>query len=213
MNPLDQPRRRRHVTVLLVALVSVVFTAACSNGDDDALADTESVDSSQASSESGDSGAGQSESNATEGSEGGEVLGTARATLPSPGSVTVPLRLDVVRLERHDDLVEVTAHIVNEAPEPTGDEDALDYSPYSSFGGDRYDVSNVGLVDASNQKLYLAIIDSDDVCVCTTGTSSVTMQPGDAWTITATIGGVPDDVEQLDVRVPGFPNVTGITLR
>jgi hypothetical protein len=229
MNPQDRPRRRMRsgAAMAVLALTLVVGTAAACSGDDDEKADTESVNSSNPLTESNSSGSGDdnnddSDSNGepSNGGSGGQVLGTSRANLPADttdsGTPSIPLRIDVTRLERHGDLVELTVELTNEAE--ADDSGATTFAPWSMFGDgpaavSRYDTSEVGVVDGASQKLYMAIIDSEDVCVCTEGTASVTVQPGDSWTIQATIGGVPDDVDQLDVHVPGFPNVVGIPLR
>jgi hypothetical protein len=79
----------------------------------------------------------------------------------------------------------------------------------------RYDVSGLGLVDGEQQMLYLPAYDSEGNCLCTfTGSGGSTqVRPGEPLTIEATFGGVPEDVEQFDVRIPGFPAVSGVAVQ
>jgi hypothetical protein len=223
---------RRSGPAVITSVVAVAMAAlllGC-GGDDDPLADTESIDSS-----SPDAGDGQGSSGDATGSgddtgsdeaddtgsssddSPGEVLGTARASLRANAidNRSTPIRIDVVRLERHGDLVELGLVLTNEAEAPPEGQDAQDFQLDSMLGGGpgvnaRYDASNVALVDGDAQKLYLPVLDSADTCLCSGGLGAVDTPPGGTLTLDATYGGVPDDVESLDVRIPNFPVVTGV---
>ncbi|HEY8547775.1 MAG TPA: hypothetical protein VIL36_22095 [Acidimicrobiales bacterium] len=220
-------RRWTAAAVAGVAVALVALVTGCT-GDDDPLARTESIDSSSpqagegaeggegdATGEEGDGGAGSG--SAGDGGGSGEVLGTARASLRANAidNRSTPLRLDVVRLDRHGDLIELGLVLTNEAEPPADGESSQDFKFDSMLGGGpgpgaRYDASNVALVDGDAQKLYLPVLDSSDVCLCTDGLGAIDVPPGGQLTIDATYGGVPDDVEALDVRVPNFPVITGV---
>jgi hypothetical protein len=218
--------RAPHLALLGAALLAGALTVAC-GGDDDAPAQTQSIDSS---SESGNatgttaasngSDGGSGDETATGGGQGsggsdGKVLGTARATL-SAGPIderTIPIRMDVTRLERHGDLVELTLLLTNEAPnqgdEPPG------FGIYDRFGDgpSDYNASGIGLVDGDAQKEYLPVLDSEGACLCSNDFGANDIPPGGSRTITATYGGVPDDVEQLDVKIPTFPTIAGVAVQ
>jgi hypothetical protein len=233
MKTFDESTRGRtgvhRATALVVAIGLLLLAAACSDDDGPERANTESVDSSDASNESGGSdddkaeGSGDDETATEGGGSGGggggsggsgEVLGTARAQLPASAidNRSTPLRIDVVRLERHGDLVELSLVLTNEVEASTGDSDEQDFSPNDRFGAN-YDASDIGLVDGAAQKLYLPVVDSDDRCLCSNELGSTEVPPGGTTTIEATYGGVPDDVEQLDVSVPSFPAIVGVSIQ
>jgi hypothetical protein len=212
-------RRRSLWRVTLVGLVVVTLgTAACSSGDGDGgeqLADTESIDQTSSEEQSGDSGdTSDGDDSGDQGS--GEVLGTARATLRASAidNRSTPLRIDVVGLERHGDLVELALVLTNEAEEPTDDSEPQDFGIDTMFGDEGgYDASGIGLVDGEAQTIYLPAYDSEGVCLCTDDLGASQVPPGGTLNIDATYGGVPDDAEELDVRVPNFPAVTGVSVR
>lgn len=221
-HPDSRPRRPRRGALLAAACALTLGGVACADdGPDDARADTESIDPESA--EGGGGGAADAAS-ADEGQGDdppdvgdGEVLGSSRTQLratvidPTP----IPLRADVTRMERHDELVELMVTITNENPEDDG---GPTFEPYDLFS-DRADeiriwddASGLGLVDAEGQKLYLAAHDSEGSCLCTSGLAGITAPSGEAIVLTATIGGVPEDLEQVDVVVPHFPTITELTL-
>jgi hypothetical protein len=220
MSTFDHWTRRRPAmrrAVPLVIAVGLLLAAACSNDDGSPRANTESIDTTEASSESDASGGdGEAESTGRgSGSDSDEILGTARAEMRANAidNRSTPLRIDVTRLERHGELVELTLVLTNEAPEaPTDDSDPQDFSADDMFGGS-YDASGIGLVDGDAQKLYLPVLDSEDNCLCTDGFGANEVPPGGTMTIEATYGGVPDDVEQLDVSVPNFPAIVGVPIQ
>lgn len=215
-------------TAVTVALVATLLIGC--GGGDDPLADTESIDSSSPEAGDGsqggdavDAGNGTDDNDDDSGDGGsdgtGEVLGTARATLRANAidNRSTPIRIDVVRLERHGDLVELGLVLTNEAEAPPEGQDPQDFQLDSMFGGGpgvsaRYDASGIALVDGDAQKLYLPVLDSADTCLCTSGLGAVDTPPGGTLTLDATYGGVPDDIESLDVRIPNFPVVTGVPL-
>jgi hypothetical protein len=211
--------RTHHLALLGAALLTGSLTLACSD-DDGELADTRSIDSSV---DDGDVGGTGDDETATDGSGatepgsggGDEVIGTARAQLTA-GPIderTIPVRIDVTRLERHGDLVELTLAVTNEAP-AEGD-DPPGFSINTQFGDTltSYDASAIGLVDGDAQKRYLPVLDSEGTCLCTNDFGSYDIPAGGSHTISATYGGVPDDVEVLDVQVPTFPTIAGVPIR
>lgn len=205
--------RTHHLGLLGAVLLTGTLTLACSAEDDGRLADTRSIDSTT-DAEQGSEGDGDGSSSSGEPGSGGgdEVIGTARAQLTA-GAIderTIPVRIDVTRLERHGDLIELTLRLTNEAP-VEGD-DPPGFTANTMFGAN-YDASGIGLVDGDAQKLYLPVLDSDDSCLCTGDLGNSEIPAGDALTISATYGGVPDDVDAIDVRVPGFPTIAGVPVQ
>lgn len=200
---------------LLIAAVATL-AVACSDDDGTLRADTESIDSSAPESPgsgNGDATGDDATSDTTDGegsgSDSGEVLGSSTATLRANAldDRSTPVRIDVLRLERHGDLVELSLVLTNEAP-PT-DSDPQNFLINSLFGAN-YDASGIGLVDGAAQKLYLPVLDSDETCLCSGELGASDVQPGGTMTIDATYGGVPDDVDAIDVRVPNFPTIAEV---
>jgi hypothetical protein len=210
--------RTHHLGLLGAVLLTGTLTLACSGEDDGRLADTRSIDSTtDAGSEQGSEGDDDAASSSGEPGSGGgdEVIGTARAQLTA-GAIderTIPVRIDVTRLERHGDLVELTLALTNEAP-AEGD-DPPGFGIYTQFGDGitAYDASGIGLVDGDAQKRYLPVRDSEGTCLCTNDFGSADVPAGGSRTITATFGGVPDDVDALDVQVPTFPTIAGVPIQ
>lgn len=139
----------------------------------------------------------------------GESLGSTTGQHPSTplDQQLVPLRIDVTGLERHGELVELYMTLTNE-----GD---AEFAPYSAFGsetGSSYDLSGVALVDQGGQKLYLPAVDSEGVCLCTGNLANVYLPAGETLGLEATIGGIPDDVETVDLHIAGFDPVTGLEI-
>jgi hypothetical protein len=215
--------RTPHLALLGAALLTGALTVGCGGDDDDAQAKTQSIDSSsQNGGVTETTTAGSDDETATgssddQGSGGGDgdVLGTTRATLTA-GPIderTIPVRIDVTRLERHGDLVELTLLLTNEAPNQ-GDEPPS-FSINTQFGESAtdYNAGAIGLVDGDAQKEYLPVLDSEGACLCTNDFGANDIPPGGSRTISATYGGVPDDVEALDVKIPTFPTVTGVPVQ
>ena len=197
---------------LLVTAVALL-TAACSDDDGGLRADTESIDSSRP--ESADTGSGDATAADNEGqgsgSGSGEVLGSSEASLRANAidNRSTPLRMDVVRLERHGDLVELSLVLTNQVAPQAEDTDPQDFSIDTLFGDD-YNAGGIGLVDGAAQKLYLPVLDSDGTCLCSGEFGASDIPPGGTKSIDATYGGVPDDVDTLDVRVPNFPTIAEV---
>jgi hypothetical protein len=213
MKRIGQPAYRG---VTFAVAVGLLLTAACSGDDESPRANTESLDSSEEASQSTDAGDGEAEGSGGDrggsGGDSGEVLGTARAEMRANAidNRSTPLRIDVTRLERHGDLVELTLVLTNEAA--ADDSEPQDFGADDMFGAN-YDASDVGLVDGDAQKVYLPVLDSEDNCLCTDGFGATEVPPGGTMTIEATYGGVPDDVQELDVSVPQFPAIVGVPVQ
>jgi len=217
--------RRRRWGGVAVAIALVALAAACSGDDDgDQLADTESINSTESANQSGPDGASEQtdEDSGSESadSDGGEVLGTSRATHQASAADhrATPIRLDLVRLERSGELVELTLTLTNEVDPETDDDDPQAFTAWSMFSGSYGgpgvgDARGLGLVDDEAQKMYLAVLDGDDVCLCTNNLNNEQVLPGGSMTINATFGGLPEDVEQVDVYIPNFPTISGITIQ
>lgn len=200
--------RYSKLSPLLVGL-ALIAGAACSGDDDDALrAETESIDSSTPEGDD-DTATGSRDDN-----QPGDVLGSATGKLPaSPIDDTlVPVRIDVVALERSDDLTELRMTLTNE-----GEPGTPSLEPYSAFTDDRpaagLDLSGVGLVDGESKKLYLPVLDGEGECLCSSNMGDVAIPPGESVELNATFGGVPGDLDELDVRVPDFPSIEGVPVR
>ena len=185
-----------------------VATACSPSDDDDPLADTESIDADSPDGAGSGAGSGSGQSGARD-DVPDDVLGSAESQLPAnPGNQSqVPLRVDVMAVERQGDLVEVRLQLTN-----LNEGDGEAFEIWSHFSGDNvnYDLRGVGLVDSSAQKLYLPVLDSGDACLCSSGLADYAVAPGETVRLNATFGGLPDDVEQVDVRVPGFSAVDGV---
>jgi len=214
--------RTHHLALVGAALLTGTLTLACSGDDDAPLAQTQSVDDTgetgQEPANGGGSGDGSSSgSGAAEPGSGGadEVIGTARAQLTA-GPIderTIPIRIDVTRLERHGDLLELTLALTNEAPAEGDDPPGFSINTQFGDGLTAYDASAIGLVDGDAQKRYLPVLDSEGSCLCTNDFGANDVPAGGSRTITATFGGVPDDVEALDVQVPTFPTIAGVPIQ
>lgn len=199
-------------------LLAIVGPAACSSADDDPREGSSGSTAPDSSATTGADGS----TDATEGGSGsgepgdGEVLGSATASLPAdPNDDTaVPLRLDVVALERLSGRVEARFVLTNE-----GEAGGPSFEPWSSFDDPRlgsdeapWSLAGASLVDGEAQKAYLTIVDSEGVCLCSGDLDAIAVAPGESIELYADFGGVPDDVERLDVQVPGFAPVTEVPL-
>jgi hypothetical protein len=199
--------------------VVVMVTAGCSNGDDDAapVADrttdpagaragaTDPPEGSDQPGDGGEAGAGTSVN----------PLGTVRARLPA--TVTdprlVPLRIDVVRLARTSDLIELEMLLTNEA-DPAS-QDPPTFTPWGTFADvpTGTDLSGLGLLVSGEQKLYLPVFDSNGRCLCSVDLSAVDVPAGESLPLNATFGGVPGDAGSLDIRIPSFPMLPDVGVR
>jgi hypothetical protein len=205
------------------AATVLLWAAACSSADDDPTDTTRSNESSGDSATSGTDDTRASDDTSDDAADGasrdsgdGESLGSSTARLPAdPNDATpVPLRLDVTALERLQGRVEVRLLLTNEGRGGTPA-----FEPWSTFVDPRlsageapWSLAGASLVDGEAKKAYLTIIDSEGVCLCSGDLDSVSVPPGESVELYADFGGVPDDVERIDVQVPGFPPVTEVPI-
>lgn len=209
------------------AVTLLVWATACSQADDDPTGDDRSATTEASSGPGGggdstattgddERGSAGGEGSEDEGEGSGEVLGSATARLPADPNDDTPvaLRLDVTALERLSGRVEARFLLTN-----TGAAGGPTFEPWSSFVDPRlaadeapWSLAGASLIDGEAQQAYLTIIDSEGVCLCSGDLDSVTVPPGESVELYADFGGVPDDVERLDVQVPGFSPVTEVAI-
>lgn len=204
----------------LVVLL-VVILGCSSESDDDPAAPTTTAEDGDAG--GGEDGGGDSTTTGEddpaagdEADEEAEPLGSATARLPaSPNDSTlVPLRLDVMALERLEGMVELRVELTND-----GDSSTPDFQPFSSFDDPRlptgegtYSLSGAQLVNAREERAYLTIVDGEGTCLCTGRLAEVAVAAGETFEMYADFGAVPDELEQVDVQVPGFPTVDAVPI-
>ena len=163
---------------------------------------------------SGDTDATDSSTNGDDGGAGrGEPIGTTRAQFEAENG-NVPIRIDVINLERNGDLVELAMVMTNESPEPASEvseNDQLYWYAHDLFGQGNSDLRDVGLIDQAEQKMYLPVLDSADECLCT-GVSVVgeRLYPSHSVDLVASFGGLPDSLETVDLHMPDFPAIAGL---
>jgi hypothetical protein len=214
--------RGTKVTVLATVAILLVAAACSSESDEDPTADASSTTETTAdggataTSETTEPGGGEDEESGQDEEAEADPLGTATGRLPaSPNdSALVPLRLDVTGLDRLDGMVELRVTITNEGRRSTPD-----FEPYSSFddprlptGQGQYSLSGASLVDAEGERAYLTIVDSEGTCLCTGRLAQVAVAAGDSFEMYADFGGLPGDLDQVDVQVPGFPTVDSVPI-
>ena len=179
------------------------------SGDDPSSGDG----SSETTEEAGGSGSEPGSGSGSE-DEAPESLGSSTARLPaSPRDPTlVPLRLDVIAVERLEGMVELRVTITNE-----GDSRSPDFQPFDAFvdprlptGDGAESLSGAMLIDPAAERGHLAMVDSEGACLCTGRLSQVSVPAGESYEMYADIGGVPEDLDQVDVQVPGFPTVGSV---
>ena len=206
--------KRRPVTAILLAATCAVSTGAASacTGNLPGAAQTETeTEAPDPGSPPATRGPGPAPEPAS-GAGSAAVVGTTRAQLRATAidNRSVPLRIDVTHVRASGDLVDLEMVLTNEAP-ATGDKPPK-FIADTLFGDGRsdYDLSAVGLVDPRAQKLYLPVLDSEKNCLCTRQLGATEFAAGGSYTLTATIGGLPHDVDTVDVRIPQFAAVTGV---
>jgi hypothetical protein len=206
--------------VAAAAIAILLAAAACSSeSDDDPIAEASTTTSAETTAEdrgsASDSTESDEEPSADEEPEV-EPLGSATGRLPANRNdpTLVPLRLDVTGLERLEGMVELRVTVTN-----TGRRSTPDFEPHSSFDDPRlptgqglYSLSGASLIDAEGERAYLTIVDSEGTCLCTGRLAQVAIPAGDSFDMYADFGGVPDDVDQVDVQVPGFPTVASVPI-
>jgi hypothetical protein len=201
----------RTLRVAGTALAVLLAVGGCSSkSDDDPTAEASSTTQTTAEER------GSTTESTEEAEEAVDVLGSATGRLPaSPNDSTlVPLRLDVTGLERLEGMLELRVTVTN-----TGRRSTPDFEPYSSFDDPRlptgqglYSLSGASLIDAEGERAYLTIVDSEGTCLCTGRLAQVAIPAGDSFEMYADFGGVPDDLDQVDVQVPGFPTVASVPI-
>jgi hypothetical protein len=215
-------RKLRAAGVTALAAIAILLpTGACSSeSDEDPTADASTTTETTA--EDRESGTTTSETD--EGSGSGEdeaeaeaePLGSETGRLPATpnDSTLVPLRLDVTGLERLDGMVELRVAVTN-----TGRRSTPDFEPYSNFDDPRlptgqglYSLSGASLIDAEGERAYLTIVDSEGTCLCTGRLSEVAIAADDSFEMYADFGGLPEELDQVDVQVPGFPTVASVPI-
>ena len=221
---------RKPLAIAAVLLLSAL--GACSSADDDPTDDTSSAttaDSSDGSSgegtvegpsvgddEAGDDEAGDDEADGERSGDAAEVLGTASADLAAdPNDPTlVPIRFEVLSLERLTGMVEMRGRFTHD-----GASNDPAWEPFSTFedprlrqGQGAYSLSGASLVDAEGLQAYLTLVDSDGVCLCSTGFDRLAVPSGESVEVYADFGGVPDDLEAIDVQLPQFGTVSQVPI-
>jgi len=209
---MQRTRGRAAAAAGLVSAVVLLGTAACSDdgGDENPLAGANQTASQATPGEEDPGGGGGGDAEGSAGRDA-EPLATSQAQLPAdPSNETlVPLTLEVVRLVRSGEMVEMEARLVND-----GEEGGPSFEPWTLFGnpvGD-YTISETGLVDPDGQRMYMPAMDSEDTCVCSGDMGSIAIPPGQSYVLTASFGGVPEDVGPVDLHFPEFPAVTGLEI-
>jgi hypothetical protein len=197
--------------------ISLVAATCSSKSDEDPTAEASTTTETTAEDRGSTSEATESDEGSGEAEEPeAEPLGSATGRLPANpnDSTLVPLRLDVTGLERLEGMVELRVTVTN-----TGRRSTPDFEPYSSFDDPRlptgqglYSLSGASLIDADGERAYLTIVDSEGTCLCTGRLSEVAVPAGDSFEMYADFGGVPDDLDQVDVQVPGFPTVASVPI-
>jgi hypothetical protein len=209
-------RGTRFVAGVAVAIV-LTATACSSKSDEDPTAESSSTTQTTAEGRGSTSETtGADETTETGEDPEAEPLGSATGRLPANpnDSTLVPLRLDVTGLEQLDGMVELRVTITN-----AGRRSTPDFEPYSSFDDPRlptgqglYSLSGASLIDAEGERAYLTIVDSEGTCLCTGRLAQVAIPAGDSFEMYADFGGLPDDLDQVDVQVPGFPTVASVPI-
>lgn len=202
------PLVRRLAFALALALLAA---SACSDDGGGSSADdlTTTTDADE-STPTNDDGPSPTTSDDEDGDEAalGSVEGAREA---SPNDDTqVPLRLEVLSLERiQGDVVEVRFRVVN-----TSDGDVWEpWSTLSEAGGSGNDVGGAALVDLVNNRKYLVLRDSDNVCLCSGETNwDQAIRPGAALDAYADFPAPPSDVTSIDFELPGFPPIRDLSI-
>ena len=221
------------LAVAVVVLLSVL--GACSSADDDPTEES-SPDTTAATDGSGAAGDDTGEAPSSDGDEAGsgdeggsgdgpgsggdagddEALGTASADLAAdPNDPTlVPIRFEVLSLERLTGMVEMRGRFTHD-----GASNDPAWEPFSTFedprlrqGQGAYSLSGASLVDAEGLQAYLTLVDSDGVCLCSTGFDRLAVPSGESVEVYADFGGVPDDLEAIDVQLPQFGTVSQVPI-
>ncbi len=207
---------RRRARALPIAVATVLLgAAACSDDDGDrALVDSRSANPpADETTEVPEASSDTETADQDQGSDGGRgALGSGTGELPDfDTGAPVALRIEVTRLERNGDHVELGMTLTNE-------DDELDFEPVDAFKDPEfatqnvYDLSGVRLIDQGERKAYLPVIDSGGFCLCTGNLFNVSVLPGDTFGLEATFGGIPSSASTLDLDMPGFSTIAGLAV-
>lgn len=146
----------------------------------------------------------------------GAVVGTSTGSLQASPTdpEQVPLRLDVRSVRRVDgDAVEVRFALTNL-------HDEYVFEPWSTMAdasvesGANYDVGGAALIDLPGDRRYLTLLDTDDVCLCSTfsGGSDTAVEPGRTVELYAQFPAPPESTGSVDFTLPGFAVVAGLEI-
>lgn len=227
MTPINTPRTNRPESRRLAAIGAaaglMLFTGACSAGGSDQKAQAKSAVATTAAANSKStsksttttSGSKSNRSTTTTApkAEDTEVIASSTGQLRADPlhDTPVPLRLDIHSVKRlSGDTVEVRFSITN-----TGD--VATFKPYNELGdtsvnGGTSDVGGMALLDRPNDKKYLTLYDTKDVCLCT-GDNNVAIGPGQALPAYADVTAPPASVSTVDLSMPGFAPIAGLKIR
>ena len=119
---------------------------------------------------SGDTDATDSSTNGDDGDAGrGEPIGTTRAQFEAENG-NVPIRIDVINLERNGDLVELAMVMTNESPEAASEvseNDQLYWYAHDLFGQGNFQICPRRRADRPGRAEDVSVLDSADECLCT----------------------------------------------
>ncbi|MBE6484187.1 MAG: hypothetical protein E7Z96_05340 [Actinomycetaceae bacterium] len=187
----------RRVFALAGALALAGSMAACGNNDsdDNGGSDSTAVQDVQ--------------SAAADASASGDAA-TASGELPVLKSATgkynvyaetyeyVEARIDINDVTVSNDLTVVTFSATNVSNRE------MSLNLLSSLRTTDKDVTGVELIDQKNKKVYRAALDEKDRCLCSQLEGAADpVQAGDTVSLYTTFAALPDDVETVDIRVPG----------
>lgn len=121
------------------------------------------------------------------------------------GTVTVPVRIDIMKLDRGSDRVTLAFKVTNTS-------EADEWSVGSSFNESvSNSVNGVSLIDLANNQRFLVLIDSEGSCVCSE-TSNGTLGPGASVDYNATFPAPPPEVTKVDVQMGGVAVLPDVTI-
>jgi hypothetical protein len=208
---------RRWIVVLVLGL-SLTFLAGCGgDGDDEESAEG---DGDTVVTVTGEETEGDETDTSAE--ETAEVLEDSLAS--RDGEIDgVPVRLDIVEFVRSGSTVQLTIGLTNLAEVGGSDAQISDTfddgaqaaprSPAEAAGDlDAHTMDGISLIDGTNSKRHLVARDSAGDCVCDGDLSAKFLEPGVPALLSATFGAPPEDVEALDVQIPGFGTFTDVPL-
>jgi hypothetical protein len=137
-----------------------------------------------------------------------DPIATAAGVGPGDGQTTIPVRIDVLSLERRaGDTVLLRFKVTN-----TGSA-LVRLGSNLGNGALAFDVSAVSLIDLKGNKRYLVMTDSNGSCVCSVlATSIEAIQPSESRVLEATFPAPPAGVSSFEVQVASFALVHDVPL-